>query len=215
MKQTIAILLTTISLVLPARAVRAQIPIGNLQRYNGFTISGTVTSVVGNEFILSDGTGEIIVDAGPRWWHEVNLLPGEAVTVVGEYDDGDFDAYSITRSNGQVIQIRNGPGRPPWAGGPSRRGNRRNQQGDRLARTISGTVTSIVGNEFILSDGTGEIIVDAGPRWWQEVNLAPGEPVTVVGEYDDDDFDAFSITRSNGQVIQIRNGPGRPPWAGR
>jgi hypothetical protein len=40
---------------------------------------------------------------------------------VGEYDDYDFDAYSITRSNGEVIQIRNGPGRPPWAGGPPTR----------------------------------------------------------------------------------------------
>lgn len=69
----------------------AQTPIRELQRNSGVTISGTVKSVVGNEFTLNDGTGEIIVDPGPRWWKEINLTPGEQVTVVGEYDDYDFD----------------------------------------------------------------------------------------------------------------------------
>jgi uncharacterized protein YdeI (BOF family) len=102
--------------------VQAQpIPIERLQqRQQGITISGTVRSVVGNEFILSDGTGEVIIDAGPRWYHTVDVSEGEQVTVVGEYDDYDFDAFQITRENGDVINIRNGPGRPPWAGGPRR-----------------------------------------------------------------------------------------------
>ncbi|NJM61119.1 MAG: NirD/YgiW/YdeI family stress tolerance protein [Oscillatoriales cyanobacterium RU_3_3] len=98
----------------------AQTSIQELQRHRGTTISGTITSVVGNEFILSDGTGEIIVDAGPRWYRQINLRVGEKVSVVGDYDDDDFDAYSIRRQNGEVIQIRNGPGRPPWAGGRGR-----------------------------------------------------------------------------------------------
>ncbi|BAU42800.1 hypothetical protein O77CONTIG1_02622 [Leptolyngbya sp. O-77] len=96
------------------------VPIGNLRGYQGITITGTVRSIVGNEFLLSDGTGEIIVDAGPRWYHQINLSQGERVTVVGEYDDYDFDAFRITRQNGEVIVIRNGPGRPPWAGGRGR-----------------------------------------------------------------------------------------------
>ncbi len=99
---------------------RAQTPIGNLQRQAGTTISGTVQSVVGNEFILSDGTGEIIVDAGPRWYHSINVQPGERLTVVGEYDDDDFDAFRIIRANGETLIIREGPGRPPWAGGRPR-----------------------------------------------------------------------------------------------
>jgi len=100
------------------------VPIGNLRRHQGITITGTVQSIVGNEFILRDNTGEIIVDAGPRWYHQINLRQGERVTVVGEYDDYDFDAFRITRENGEVIFIRNGPGRPPWAGGPHGRGRR-------------------------------------------------------------------------------------------
>jgi hypothetical protein len=96
--------------------VKAQIPIENLQSTRNVTISGQVKSVVGNNFTLNDGTGEVIVDAGPRWWHQINLSAGESVTVVGEMDEGEFDAFSITRANCQVIQIRPASGSPPWAG---------------------------------------------------------------------------------------------------
>ena len=77
--------------------------------------------MVGNEFILDDGTGQIIVDAGPRWYHQLSFTIGERVTVVGEYDDGELDAFTITRSNGQVIRIRQAGGPPPWSGGRGRR----------------------------------------------------------------------------------------------
>jgi uncharacterized protein YdeI (BOF family) len=108
--------------VLSAAVVQAQTAIRDLQRTApGLTVSGTVRSVVGNEFILDDGTGQLIVDAGPRWYHSVNLTEGEQVTVTGEYDDYDFDAYRITRANGETITIREGSGPPPWAGGRNRR----------------------------------------------------------------------------------------------
>jgi uncharacterized protein YdeI (BOF family) len=98
--------------------VQAQTAIQDLQRNDtSITIAGVVRSVVGNEFILDDGTGQLIVDAGPRWYQEINLSQGEQVTVAGEYDDYDFDAYRITRENGEVITIRDGSGPPPWAGG--------------------------------------------------------------------------------------------------
>lgn len=100
----------------------AQTPIGNLQRRPaGLTIAGEIRSVVGNEFVLDDGTGQIIVDAGPIWYHQLDLQTGDRVTVVGEYDDYDFDAYSITLDGGEVVNIRNAGGPPPWAGGPNRR----------------------------------------------------------------------------------------------
>ncbi|MGK7899903.1 MAG: NirD/YgiW/YdeI family stress tolerance protein [Hormoscilla sp.] len=114
MNKTIAIALCAASFLLPVSGVRSQTPIGDLQRPHGVTISGTVKSVVGNEFILRDSSGEIIVDAGPRWRQEINLTPGERVTVVGEYDDDDFDAYSISRSSGEVIQIRTEDDDDPW-----------------------------------------------------------------------------------------------------
>jgi hypothetical protein len=88
------------------------------QRSNGTTVSGEIVSVVGNNFVLDDGTGQIIVDAGPRWWQEIDLSPGEEVTVTGEIGKGDeIDAYSITRGDGSTIEIRSPEGPPPWAGG--------------------------------------------------------------------------------------------------
>ncbi len=115
------LMMAGVSAVIFTASMSAQaqnVPIERLQqRQEGTTISGTVRSVVGNNFILDDGTGEVIVDAGPRWYQAVNVSEGEQVTIVGEYDDDDFDAFQITRANGEVIRIRDGAGRPPWAGG--------------------------------------------------------------------------------------------------
>ncbi|EAZ94277.1 NirD/YgiW/YdeI family stress tolerance protein [Crocosphaera chwakensis] len=113
-----AIFLTLISLGITSHSlVNAQIPIRELQQNTGISISGEVKDVVGNEFILDDGTGQIIVDVGPRWYHQINVTSGEKITVVGEYDDDDFDAYTIRKNNGEVIQIRQPGSPPPWAGG--------------------------------------------------------------------------------------------------
>ncbi|MBD6614862.1 DNA-binding protein [Komarekiella sp. 'clone 1'] len=91
------------------------------QRTAGTTVSGKVTQIVGNDFIIDDGSGQLIVDAGPRWWREIDLKSGEQVTVTGELGrGGELDAFSITRADGSVIDIRPSQGPPPWAGGPKR-----------------------------------------------------------------------------------------------
>jgi uncharacterized protein YdeI (BOF family) len=99
------------------QAQQTQVKIGDLLREPfGVTLSGKVVSIMGNDFILDDSTGQIIVDGGPTWWHQINLSPSEQVTVVGELDRrGEFDAFSITKADGSVIQIR-GPGKPPSHG---------------------------------------------------------------------------------------------------
>jgi hypothetical protein len=118
----IPILVASISALTIPIFVQAQTTqIEDLQQLpRGISISGEVTSIVGNDFVLNDGSGEIIVDAGPTWWHNINLEPGEQVTVNGEVSDksGEFDAFSITRSDGSTIDIRPAGGPPPWAGGP-------------------------------------------------------------------------------------------------
>ncbi len=123
MKSAILAVLISTATVTRVSVAQAQVSIRDLQRNPGTAISGVIRSVVGNEFILDDGTGQIIVDTGPRWYHQLNFTPGERVTVVGEYDDEDFDAFTVTRSNGEVIRIRQAGGPPPWAGGRRRRGS--------------------------------------------------------------------------------------------
>jgi uncharacterized protein YdeI (BOF family) len=107
-------LAATLSVIVNPALVKAQTSISDLQKRSAITIAGKVQSVVGNDFILDDGTGEVIVDAGPRWWRKIDLSPGESVTVIGEMDREEFEAFSITRANGQTIEIRPSEGPPPW-----------------------------------------------------------------------------------------------------
>jgi uncharacterized protein YdeI (BOF family) len=93
------------------------------------TISGAVQSVDGNEYVVSDGTGAITVEAGPRWYQAVDLAVGETVSVTGEVDTGKdgtktaaIDAFSITKADGSITTVKNGAGKPPWAGGPNAAG---------------------------------------------------------------------------------------------
>jgi hypothetical protein len=111
-----SLILPILSLPLISTNILANTQIEDLQNTQGITISGQIESVVGNDFILNDGTGEVIVDAGPIWWHQLELNTGESITVVGEMDEGEFDAFSITRENGKVIEIRDPQGPPPWSG---------------------------------------------------------------------------------------------------
>ncbi|MEG4504723.1 NirD/YgiW/YdeI family stress tolerance protein [Microcoleus sp. F6_B4] len=108
--------ITALSVLINPVSVQAQSRIGDLRSSKGTTISGKVVSVVGNDFILDDGTGQVIVDAGPRWWRQVNVTKNERLTVTGEMDEGEFDAFSIKRTDGTVINIRSPQGPPPWAG---------------------------------------------------------------------------------------------------
>ncbi|WP_019505427.1 calcium-binding protein [Pleurocapsa sp. PCC 7319] len=79
--------------------------------------------------------------------------------------------------------------------------------GDDNIQTISGTVVSVREDEFILRDETGEILVDAYDWLKQpesldaELDLAIGEPLLVVGELDDDDFDSLKIIASDRSVV--------------
>jgi len=97
--------------------------IESLQETRPTTVQGTVDRVIENTFVLRDGTGELVVDTAPPWYMTVDVEAGEVVTVTGEVEarrDGPLkmEAYTIRPEGGAVIEIRDGPGRPPWAGGP-------------------------------------------------------------------------------------------------
>ncbi|MCP6761309.1 MAG: hypothetical protein NHB32_21815 [Fischerella sp. CENA71] len=105
---TPSIVLTVLAaLLIPFQvgAQKAQTPVENLSNARVVTISGKVTQLLEDEFILNNGTQQIIVEAEPSLGQPVSLSVGEQVTVVGNYDDNEFHALSITRANGQKIQI--------------------------------------------------------------------------------------------------------------
>jgi hypothetical protein len=117
MLQAVTAWAVALALAPSALFAASPITIKQLTTAGGVSISGTVKSVVGNDFVLEDGTGEVIIDAGPRWYRPLNFSPGERLTVTGEYDDGEFDAFTIRRENGTLIEVRPASGPPPWEGG--------------------------------------------------------------------------------------------------
>ncbi|WP_199520103.1 hypothetical protein [Fulvimarina endophytica] len=99
----------------------AQTAIGSLAENAGTTIRGEVTDVFGNEFVLADDSGRVLVETGPSWYRSYDFKVGETLTVTGEPDDdNEFDAYTIERPGGETITIRERGQRPPWAGGRDR-----------------------------------------------------------------------------------------------
>jgi hypothetical protein len=69
------------------------------------TFSGTVRQVWEDGFQLNSGNRFITVDAydicGDKTTHQITV--GEQVTVTGEFEGGEFDAFSITQENGKSI----------------------------------------------------------------------------------------------------------------
>lgn len=176
--------------------------IANLQVREDFivTIAGSIVGIREDEFLLQDSTGQIWVDPGFRGLR--NLAVGQQVTVTGELDDlEDFDARQITQTNRPTTQPPTlgdmpNPSSPNPPLGHLRNvprvdiGNLRVQE-DVLVR-ITGTVARIRGDEFVLRDRTGRVRVE---RMGRRPDIAVGDRLSVVGEFDDEDFDALRIRR--------------------
>jgi uncharacterized protein YdeI (BOF family) len=84
--------------------------------------------------------------------------------------------------------------------------------------TLNGQfVECLEGNDCRFSDGTGELLAEGGPPWYQELNLPLNEPVAISCQVDVKDgnliLELFQVTLADGTVIEVR-GEGRPPWAG-
>lgn len=99
-----------------AATVVAQTPIGSLDD-EAIEIRGVVADVFGNEFVLEDDSGRVLVETGPAWYHEPAVAEGDMVSVVGAPDDGSFSAYRLLLADGSELRIRSADGPPPWAGG--------------------------------------------------------------------------------------------------
>lgn len=91
------------------------------------TISGTVESSTDADgkkvYTLTDGGKTYKLEAGPRWFFDTYPLEqyvGESVTIDGEIAEGS-DEVDVLSVNGTVLRAA---GKPPWAGGWKRVGER-------------------------------------------------------------------------------------------
>lgn len=92
------------------------------------TLSGTVSTSTDAEgrasYTLRSGSTTYTLEAGPAWFygdkHPLKPFVGKSVTIVGEQETGsaEVDVLSV---NGTAIRE---PGRPPWAGGWKRVGEK-------------------------------------------------------------------------------------------
>lgn len=77
----------------------------NTTRMGSQEISGQIVGIRGDEFLLQTSSGQVLVEAEDRPLRRANLAKGESITVTGVYDEEEFEAYTITRPNGDVIQV--------------------------------------------------------------------------------------------------------------
>lgn len=106
------------SLTRPAVEMAPVVPvaIARLPQTDGVvTVRGRIAQVYGDHFVLNDGTGNALVDAGRTTDNAVQA--GRTMTVQGHYNNGTVRASYLVDPRGQIAQV--GPPPPP---GPGPRG---------------------------------------------------------------------------------------------
>jgi hypothetical protein len=101
---------------------------GQAQVDEWLTLGGTVVSVDSNALVVETDSGEQVVMENRPWWfaqeQAFSAQPGDSVTVIGFYEDGEFEVGQIDNlSTGQTVTIRDESGRPLWAGRGRRGGS--------------------------------------------------------------------------------------------
>jgi hypothetical protein len=78
---------------------------GSVQAGSSSTFSGTVGRVWEDGFLLSTGSRNITVDSYDICgdFTARHVAAGDRVTITGEFEGGEFDAFSIVKGNGAAV----------------------------------------------------------------------------------------------------------------
>ncbi len=156
------------------------------QQDNSFT--GTVQRVWEDGFRLNTGDRSLRVDTWNLYGDSTAsyIRVGDQITLTGEFDGREFDAYSITNSTGMA---------------PVNSTNSAVAQASGTAFT--GTVQRVWEDGFRLNAGDRTLRVDSWDLCGDFTTnyVSVGDQLTVAGEFDGGDFDAFSITQSDGAAV--------------
>lgn len=156
----------------------------NAHAQQNVSLTGTVQQVWEDGFQLNTGDRSLRVDSWDLYGDSTasHIVVGEQVTVNGEFDGREFDAFSITDSDGtsQVSLVTSGVAQ---ASGTE----------------FTGTVERVWEDGLRLNTGDRNLRVDA---WglcgdFTANHVSVGDRLTVTGEFDGGEFDAFSITNSD------------------
>lgn len=180
-------------LLIPVPAL-GQLPVGaspiaairrSMSDHTPVTIQGRVIRQVKmDEFIVSDNTGQILIDV--ERGSDFGVAVGQTIWVQGEVDTSPFSA---TKVNANSIRLINNPSLP--TGNVSERGDLVFIRSAYL-NAADGDIVTVHGRivrrldqrEFIIRDETGDIIVDADFESFSNVPLTVGQDIIVNGEVD-------------------------------
>ncbi len=172
---------------------------------------------------LTDGA-EVYVELGPPFaWQEadVTLAVGDDVTVQGFFNGEQYHAATVTKANGETLQLRTEEGMPLWAG------NEGATQGVGAEPTVSpdawvtleGTVTAFQGATLEMLTSEGDVLaLNLGQARFVEaqgITFAPGDTVTVLGFWQGETFRVGEVTKlETGERLMLLDPNGRPLWGG-
>lgn len=186
-----------------AVASTAQDRLSDAPKQSEISLSGKVSAIEQDAFMLDYGAGRVRVDLedGLDWFPPgtPGLTIGEPVTVNGVVDDDMFDtreieATSIYRQAQQTFLYSDASNArfltPPES-----------QPTDTSWVNLSGTVTGVTGREFMLDTGVREFRITTATES-QNARIRPGTRVSVSGQVSGDDiFDRPEIEATHVVVL--------------
>jgi hypothetical protein len=139
------------------------------------TYTGTVERVWEDGFRLDTGDRSFRVDSWELYGDRTPqfIAEGDQITVIGEFEGGEFDAFSIPTVDATA---------PRYSAQASR-------------TSYSGTVERVWEDGFQINTGDRSMRVDSWDLYGDNTRrfISEGDQITVVGEFEGGEFDAFSI----------------------
>ncbi|MGR9239780.1 hypothetical protein ACU8OH_13315 [Rhizobium leguminosarum] len=96
----------------PEMAPLTPVAISAMPASSLITIKGKVAEIYGNKFVLQDDSGRALVETGRAGEGGALVIPDEAVTVQGRFDDGFVHANYLVRQDGRTEALRPPKGPP-------------------------------------------------------------------------------------------------------
>ena len=158
------------------------------------SLSGTVETVSGEDFVLDYGQNSITVEMDDYDWYDENaLVVGDEVTVTGRMDNDFLQSRRIEASSVYVDSIHT----RFYASAADEEDFLPAAEGVIVGDTgvtLMGTVESIVGDEIIVDAALFDYKVDAGTLSYDPFDndglqhIEVGDRISVTGQFDDSDF---------------------------
>ena len=196
---------TVAAIAFAAAPAAAQSP-ANTSNGEWLSLSGTVESVSGEDFVLDYGKSDITVEMDDYdWYNENALVVGDEVTVTGRMDNDFLHSRRIEASSVYVDSIHT----RFYASAADEEDFLPAVDGVIVGNnglTVTGTIETIVGDEMTVDAAFFDYKVDVGSLYYDPFDndglqhLEVGDRISVTGQFDDSDFfdspeiDATAIT---------------------